>query len=170
MRAAVATATAWHRGRRVLYARTDLDRASAARRQPGPSDGELTDVAPARSRAHGLALRLRTIRKQHQAGINPTTGELFDLFDLGERLDTEAEISEPAVPCSIAACKRASSAVVQSRPYCDRCAEALRAVTNQIASGRAGARAAAHRSDGRGPRRVAGESSRRCVADASSGR
>jgi hypothetical protein len=83
--------------------------------------------------AHLVSLKLRTIRKQHQAGINPTTGELFDLFDLGDRLETEADISEPTVPCSIAECKRASSAVVQSRPYCDRCAEALRAVTSQIA-------------------------------------
>lgn len=80
-----------------------------------------------------LVLRLRTIRKQHQAGLNPSASELFDLFDLTERLATEIDISAtPAVPCSIKECGRRSTTRVDGRLYCDRCAEALRTVTQQI--------------------------------------
>lgn len=82
---------------------------------------------------HQLVGNLRRLKQQHSAGITPTFGQVEELFDLGEQLDVAIRLSEPALPCSIDTCRRAAATKVHSRPYCERCARALQAVTTQVA-------------------------------------
>lgn len=82
-----------------------------------------------------LVAHIRTLRSQHKAGINPTYGQVEDLFDYAERLDMEIRLSEPTMPCSLpGGCSAPATERIGKAAYCGKHAQALRAVTALVQS------------------------------------
>lgn len=84
--------------------------------------------------ARAVADHIELLKRQIRSDVTPTLGQVEELFDLGERIAVELMLNEPTLPCSIAQCSRPAVAHIGSRPYCVRCAKALRAVTVQVQS------------------------------------
>lgn len=93
---------------------------------------------PMRSQLYELARAIvdhvDLMKRQIRHDVTPTLGEVEELFDLAERMGMELALNEPSLPCSIPTCARPSAAYIGARPYCVRCAKALRAVTMQVQS------------------------------------
>ncbi|MGE3519245.1 MAG: hypothetical protein AB7J63_09865 [Vicinamibacterales bacterium] len=67
------------------------------------------------------------LRKQHRAAINPSFGQVDELFELGDQVRASvrarAVVSEPLTPltpCSVPACPYEAPMLVQEKSYCLR--------------------------------------------------
>lgn len=80
-----------------------------------------------------LVNHIRTLRQQHKAGINPTYGQIDDLFDYAERLEVEIRLSVPTMPCSLpGGCASPATERVGAAHYCGKHGQALRTVTRLV--------------------------------------
>lgn len=111
-----------------------MDQTSTSRR----TADDVTVTRGVRSQLYDLARAIADhvdlLKRQIRSDCTPTLGQVEELFDLAERIDMELALNEPTLPCSIPACSRPAVAHIGTRPYCVRCAKALRAVTVQVQS------------------------------------
>ncbi|HZR25490.1 MAG TPA: hypothetical protein VFA59_17980 [Vicinamibacterales bacterium] len=88
------------------------------------------------NRLHEIATQLVAVidrlQSQDRAGITPTQGQVFELFDLKNDLKHALLVHEPPVPCSIPSCGRPATVTVHEQRYCARCGRAMSLVTTQV--------------------------------------
>jgi len=66
----------------------------------------------------------------HRAGLQPSFGQVEDLFDLGRRLEFAIQVTPPTLPCALpGGCSSPATEAVGKGRYCTKHAQALRALT-----------------------------------------